>query len=380
VAGADSGYGTDEDVGLMVDAAHGVLANDMDPNGDTLSAALVNGPAHGTLTLNGDGSFEYHSEANYNGADSFTYVAKDAFGGASAVTQVQLAIAPVNDAPVAVADAAAVKENAAVTIDVLANDSDVDGDAMSIVLGNAKSAMGATLKIENGKVTYVADADAFDLLATGKSVVDSFTYTADDGHGGASAPVTVKVTVTEAGDNQVVIGTNKSGAWVDTAGHDTTYYAGNGGDIAFGGDGADTLVGGNGKDILVGGAGFDTLTGGNGQDTFVITRDSGTDKITDFRGNLDTIVVGYGGASTTADLNAYIKIAHAVDGFTFTDVDLDGNGTIDAVSITGGALEANTVLLSDWTVADLVGQRYLTADHHVKGGWIVAADGIGGPF
>jgi VCBS repeat-containing protein len=380
VAGADVGFGTDEDVALTVDAAHGVLANDTDPNGDALAATLVNGPAHGTIDLHADGSFEYHSAANYNGADSFSYVAKDAYGGASAVTQVQLSVAAVNDAPVAAAETAAVNEDATVSINVLANDTDVDGDALSIVLGSAKSAMGATLKVENGKVTYVADADSFDLLAAGKSVVDSFTYTADDGHGGVSAPVTVKVTVTEAGDNQVASGTNKSGAWVDTSGHDTTYTAGNGGDIAFGMDGADTLIGGNGKDILVGGAGFDTLTGGNAKDVFVITKDSGTDKITDFKGQLDTIVVGYGGASNATDLNAYINSAKAVDGFTFADVDLDGNGSIDAVSITGGALEGNTVLLSDWTVATLVGQGWLTADHHVKGGWILAADAGGGPF
>jgi VCBS repeat-containing protein len=380
VAGADNTYGTDEDTGLTVDAAHGVLANDTDLNGDTLTAAVVNGPAHGTLSLHADGSFEYHAAANYNGADSFSYVAKDAWGGASGVVQVQLAIAAVNDAPVAVADTAAVKEDAAVTIDVLANDTDVDGDALSILLGGAKSALGATLKVENGKVTYVADADAFDLLAAGKSVEDSFTYTADDGHGGQSAPITVKVTVTEAGDGQVVSGTNKSGTWIDTSGHDTTYTAGNGGDIAFGMDGADTLIGGNGKDILVGGAGLDTLTGGNAKDVFVITKDSGTDTITDFKGQLDTLVVGYGGAATATDVNAYINLAHAVDGFTFSDVDLDGNGSIDAVSITGGALEGNTVLLSDWTVAELVGQKYLTADHHVKGGWILAIDGAGGPF
>ncbi|GAB3458977.1 hypothetical protein GCM10027321_15640 [Massilia terrae] len=390
VAGADAGYGTDEDVKLVVDAAHGVLANDADPNGDALSAVLVNGPAHGTLKLNADGSFEYLAAANYNGADSFSYQASDGFGGLSAVTKVDLSVAPVNDAPVAVADAAAVLENGTVTIEVLANDSDVDGDALAIVLGSLKSALGATLKIDHGKVVYAADAEVFDKMATGQSLEDSFTYRADDGHGGLSAPVTVKVTVTEAGDNQVVYGTVKASTFVDTAGHDTVYYAGNGGDVARGLDGSDTLIGGNGKDvlfggagadtldggnandILVGGAGYDILTGGNGQDTFVITADSGTDLITDFHGNLDTIVVGYAGAETAADVNAFIKGAKAADGFSFADIDLDGNGSIDAVAITGGALNGNTVLLGDWTVAALVGQGYLTADLHVKGGWLQA--------
>jgi VCBS repeat-containing protein len=376
-------------VALTVDAAHGVLANDSDVNGDTLGAKLVTGPAHGTITLNADGSFEYHAAANYNGADSFTYVASDGFGGTSAQTTVQLSVAAVNDAPVATGDAATVLEDGAVAIDVLANDKDVDGDALAIVLGSAKSALGASLVLDHGQVRYVADADSFDLLAAGQSVTDTFTYTADDGHGGRSAPVTVTVTVREGGDNQVISGSNKSSTFVDTAGHDTTYNAGNGGDVAFGGDGADTLNGGNGTDlldggagtdhlsggngvdILVGGAGDDFLTGGNGADTFVITADSGRDTITDFRAGLDQIVVGYAGNGSAADLNAWLKGAHAGTGFAFADVDLDGNGQADGVAITGGSLGANSVVLGDLTVATLVGQGYLTADLHVKGDWLV---------
>jgi VCBS repeat-containing protein len=381
-------YGAIEDVGLKVDAAHGVLANDTDPNNDTLTAQLAAGPAHGTLTLNADGSFEYHASANYNGADSFSYVASDGFGGLSAATVVQLSIAPVNDAPVAASDSASVAEDSAVLIDVLANDSDVDGDAMAIVLGGAKSALGASLVLDHGQVRYIADADSFDLLAAGQSVTDSFTYSADDGHGGLSAPVTVKVTVSEAGDNQLLNGSNKGDTFIDAAGHDTTYNGGNGDDVLSGGDGADTLYGnngsdilfggsgidhldgGNGTDILVGGAGDDVLTGGNGPDTFVITADSGRDTITDFRPNLDHIVVGYAGGANAAELNAWLKTAHSGTGFAFADIDTDGNGQLDAVAVTGGSLGANTIVLNDWSVATLVGQGFLTADHHVKGDWL----------
>ena len=387
-AAAES-YGTDEDVGLKVDAAHGVLANDTDPNSDHLTAAVATGPAHGTLTLGADGSFEYHAAANYNGADSFSYVALDGFGGSSAVTTVQLSIAAVNDAPVAVADSASVLEDSAVLIDVLANDSDVDGDALAIVLGGAKSALGASLALDHGQVRYVADADSFDLLKAGQSVVDSFTYTAADGHGGVSAPVTVKVTVTEAGDNLSLTGSNKGDNFVDAAGHDTTYAGGNGDDTLSGGDGADTLSGnngndilvggagidrldgGNGTDILVGGAGDDVLTGGNGPDTFVITVDAGRDTITDFRPNLDHIVVGYGGNGSAADLNAWLKGAHTGAGFSFADIDTDGNGQADSVAVSGGSLGGNMVVLNDWAVATLVGQGFLTADQHVKGDWLV---------
>jgi VCBS repeat-containing protein len=407
VAAADNAYGTDEDVALAVDAAHGVLANDTDLNGDALSVTLVSGPAHGTLQLHADGSFEYLGDANYNGADGFSYVATDGFGGTSAVTAVQLAVAAVNDAPVAAADSAFVAEDGSVTIDVLSNDSDVDLDALSIVLADAHSALGATLVLDHGQVRYVADADVFDLLAPGQSLTDSFTYSAGDGHGGASAPVTVSVVVREAGDNLLLAGSVKSDTFVDAAGHDTIYVAGNGDDRAYGADGSDSLDGGNGNDlldggagidrlaggngddilfggagndtlagdngtdVLVGGAGDDTLAGGNGPDSFVITTDSGRDTLTDFRPGLDRIVTGYAGAGTQADLMAWLNGTHSGSGFAFTDVDSDGDGVADAVAATGGSLGANTVVMDGMTIASLVGQGYLSADHHVLGGWLV---------
>jgi VCBS repeat-containing protein len=73
---ANDAYTTAEDVALTVPAA-GVLANDSDVDGDRLTAVLVTGPAHGTLTLNADGSFTYTPALNYSGPDSFTYRASD---------------------------------------------------------------------------------------------------------------------------------------------------------------------------------------------------------------------------------------------------------------------------------------------------------------
>src|SRR5204863_500717 len=76
VGANDDSYTTPEDTQLTV-AAPGVLANDSDVDGDPLSTILVNGPSHGTLTLNSNGSFTYMPALNFNGIDTFTYKATD---------------------------------------------------------------------------------------------------------------------------------------------------------------------------------------------------------------------------------------------------------------------------------------------------------------
>src|ERR671922_34726 len=122
----NDGYATDEDTLLTV-AAPGVLGNDTDEEHDALTAVLVSGPAHGTLTLNADGSFSYTPAANYNGPDSFTYQAKDASGALSNVATVNLTVTAVNDAPVAVNDGYATDEDTLLTVaapGVLGNDTD----------------------------------------------------------------------------------------------------------------------------------------------------------------------------------------------------------------------------------------------------------------
>jgi uncharacterized repeat protein (TIGR01451 family) len=75
-----------------------VLQNDTDPNGLTMSASLVAGPQHGSLTLNPDGTFSYAPAAGYSGTDSFTYQATDA-NGPSNVATVTFTILPHNHAP-----------------------------------------------------------------------------------------------------------------------------------------------------------------------------------------------------------------------------------------------------------------------------------------
>ncbi|HPM82692.1 MAG TPA: tandem-95 repeat protein, partial [Candidatus Anammoximicrobium sp.] len=97
VAVADS-YTTAEDTQLVV-AAPGVLGNDTDEDGDTLTAVKLTDPAHGTLIFNANGSFTYTPAENYNGADSFTYKANDGTADSN-IVQVDITVTAVNDAPV----------------------------------------------------------------------------------------------------------------------------------------------------------------------------------------------------------------------------------------------------------------------------------------
>ncbi|MFC6199586.1 tandem-95 repeat protein, partial [Ponticaulis profundi] len=110
---ADS-YAVDEDGTLAVDATNGVLANDTDVEGDTLTASLVTGVSNGTLTFNADGSFTYVPDVNFNGTDSFTYRVNDGTEDGNIVT-VTLNVGAVNDAPVAISDSFTVDEDSGAT-------------------------------------------------------------------------------------------------------------------------------------------------------------------------------------------------------------------------------------------------------------------------
>jgi VCBS repeat-containing protein len=183
----DDSYSMNEDTVLTVNAAAGVLTNDSDADGDPLHAALVSGPAHGTVTsLTPDGSFVYMPLANYNGADSFTYKAFD--GGANSdVATVSIMVDAVNDAPVALADAYSTAFRTTLTIDaatgVLQNDRDVDGDPITAELVTPTRHGTLTLN-PDGSFSYVPKANY-----PGQ---DSFVYHATDG-AADSNDVTVQI-------------------------------------------------------------------------------------------------------------------------------------------------------------------------------------------
>ena len=135
-------YSTLAETPLTVTAAAGVLANDTDADGDPLTAALVTGPANGTLTLNTDGSFTYTPNAGFRGADSFTYQAND--GTLNSATPATVTLTVNDNAPVATADSYATDENTTLTVaaaGVLTNDTDADGDPLTSRAGHRAQPM-----------------------------------------------------------------------------------------------------------------------------------------------------------------------------------------------------------------------------------------------
>ena len=206
-AAADS-YSFDEDAQPASFAS--VLANDKDPNNAPLTAVLETGAAHGTLTLNSDGTFTYLPQANYFGADSFSYRASNG-KDLSDVTVVKLTINPVNDAPVAVNDSATTSEDQVVAGNVLdgsngGRDTDVDGDTLSVSsAGTFTTALGAIVVLKaNGDFTYDPTASsALQALQAGQNQVDGFDYTVSDGHGGTSK---AHVAVTVQGHDEAQAG------------------------------------------------------------------------------------------------------------------------------------------------------------------------------
>jgi VCBS repeat-containing protein len=192
---ADDSFTTDEDTPLEV-AAPGILANDIDPDGDALAPTLVSGPANGTLTMNADGSFSYTPNANFRGSDAFTYTVSDGSGTSNEAT-VSITVNPVNDGPTARADNYSMAEDGELITSaaggVLRNDTDPEGDPLSAILIEGP-ANGTLTMNADGSFSYKPNADF--------NGADTYTYQASDGTGTSEA-VTVKISVNPVNDAPV---------------------------------------------------------------------------------------------------------------------------------------------------------------------------------
>ncbi|MCA9246979.1 MAG: tandem-95 repeat protein [Planctomycetales bacterium] len=175
----DDAFDAVEDTNLLVNAVDGVLLNDVDtdntPGASPLTARLVSGPANGTLILGSTGSVSYTPNADFSGTDSFVYRVYDGRFYSDNAT-VTITVAPVNDAPDTLDDYYFADRDTPISIDaaagVLANDSDADGDALTVAIVNNPTGGTVTLNAD-GSFDYTPNA--------GFNGVDTFTYIATDG-------------------------------------------------------------------------------------------------------------------------------------------------------------------------------------------------------
>lgn len=253
-----------------------VLENDSDPDGNPLTITEVSDPVEGNMvSINENGDFLLYTPAtDFAGEDSFFYTISDGRGGTASAT-VNVTVTS-NEPPVAADDRAIAHQGAEAAIPVLANDSDPDGDPLTVITVADPENGAATI---NGDLIVYSPDDEF----TG---TDSFAYSISDG----AATDTATVTVTVQPTDEPLTGTD-------------------GADVLIGDDNLTSLgatveeiIGGTGDDIIVGGRGADRLTGGAGADLFeyLSLADSGADpdatleagdNIQDFDPTVDTIAL-----------------------------------------------------------------------------------------
>jgi hypothetical protein len=199
-------FSTNEDNSVTLD----LLSNDIGLDAKTLTA--INGTEltplskgetqeidvkHGTVIVDAEGNVTFKPDANYHGNTSFSYNVADADGDTD-TANVKVVVTPVNDDPVAKNDAISTNEDTAVSINVLANDTDVDGDTLSIYEAKVSesSAVSGTVEIVNGELKFTPAANAHG--------VATIEYTVSDGQGGFDT-ATVAVTVNPVNDAPIAV-------------------------------------------------------------------------------------------------------------------------------------------------------------------------------
>jgi len=366
---------TDEDVVLKGK----IVASDID--GDTLTYAIKADAdaAKGAVKFDaGTGEWVYAPNANVNGTDSFTVVVADGKGG-NAESVVSVTINPVNDAPVAVEDRITLSEKDNSSFDLVANDTDVEGDRLTLIsvavaavtgLAITSEQAAAAFSVVDGKLV-VDPSSVFVALEDDQQATVTLTYTVRDANGG-EAQGTTTVTVDGYTEYTIVSGTDGNDVLVagdgkdmleggdgnDTllagAGNDMVdagagndrVVAGEGNDLVEGGAGNDVLMGGAGNDVLhggagndqlnggsgddtlIGGAGNDVLTGGSGADTFVFAAGSGRDVVTDFQAGADGKDIVQLSKDVFSDYQALIASGSFTDGDNGAQIAFKDGSTI----------------------------------------------------
>ncbi|MGC1442989.1 MAG: Ig-like domain-containing protein, partial [Burkholderiaceae bacterium] len=212
----DDNYQVNEDSSVAIDP----LANDVDPEGGSVSLTTINGVAvtpgtiitvpNGVVQAGSGNSLTFVPTPDFSGVTSFAYTVADA-QGATASANISVTVLSSNDGPVLVDDIAVTAEDTPVNFVPLFNDVDVDGDPLTITAINGQPVIpGSTVVVDNGTVTIEANGSATFTPATNFNGVTSFSYTASD-PSGARQTARASVTVTPVNDqpdavNDAVIG------------------------------------------------------------------------------------------------------------------------------------------------------------------------------
>lgn len=158
------------------------LENDSDGDTDTLTIISLQEPTNGVATINGV-AITYTSKEDFAGLDEFAYSISDGKGGAS-TGSIRVTVKFPSRPPVATADSFHVNANESTQLEVLANDSDVNADILTIT--TVGSPTKATAVTDGQVITYTPNA--------GAAGADSFSYAISDGNGG-TAQATVSLIV-----------------------------------------------------------------------------------------------------------------------------------------------------------------------------------------
>ena len=348
VANEDSGIAA-EDGSVVVD----ILANDTDLDGtiDPTTVVITTNPTNGTVVVNPTrGEVTYTPNANYNGSDSFAYTVQDNEGATSSPATVSLNVTPVNDAPVAVDDTISTQEDTVLSsvIDLDANDTDLDGDDLSVVAGTFTTAQGGSLVVAaDGSYTYTPPVNF--------NGVDSVDYTVTDGE--LTDVGTLTINVVPVNDAPVAVD-DEVNAIEDTVFTSTI-------DL----DANDTDVSGDALSVMPGT--FATTQGGE----IVIAMDGSYTYTppTNFNG-VDTVnyTVTDGSLTDVGTLTINVAPANDVPSITVT-----ANNFTEDSGVAAGAT-AGTYTTSDSDVGDILTVSFNTSStHYILDGGVVKLTQVG---
>ncbi|WP_434931088.1 Ig-like domain-containing protein [Shewanella sp. HL-SH5] len=332
-AGNDAPVAVDDVITIQEDTVFNssidLDANDTDIDGDSLSvvAGTFTTTQGGTIVIAADGSYTYTPPLNFNGVDTVDYTVTD--GTLTDIGTLTINVGAVNDAPVAVDDVINVQEDTTFTstIDLDANDTDIDGDSLSVVAGTFTTTQGGTIVIAaDGSYTYTPPlnfngVDTVDYTVTDGTLTDIGTLTINVGAGN-DAPVAVDDVINVQEDTTFTSTIDLDANDTDIDGDSLSVVAG-------------TFTTTQGGTIVIAADGSYTYTpplNFNGVDTVDYTVTDGT--LTDI-GTL-TINVGAGNDAPVA----VDDVINVQEDTTFTStIDLDANDTDidgDSLSVVAG--------------------------------------------